>query len=60
MNKLPDSGGSYTVDPGGELIQIEAPTVDHPEGNRARDAEEIKQPVSAKKNMKKESGDAII
>ena len=32
-------GGSYRVGEDGELTQTEAPTQDHPEGNRPRDAE---------------------
>ena len=32
------TGGAYAVIDG-ELKQVEAPTVDHPEGNRPRDAE---------------------
>ena len=60
--KLPSSGGSYTVSPVGELLQAEAPTADHPEGNRARDAEAkpTAPAIMTKKNIKKESDDANI
>lgn len=56
MDKLPNSGGSYTVDSDGELMQITAPTADHPAGNRAREAEEVKTAPAAapKKIIKKE------
>jgi len=36
---IPGHGGSYAVNDAGELVQKEAPTQDHPEGNRARDAD---------------------
>lgn len=39
--KLPGSGGSYTRDKSGKnLTQTQKPTVDHPEGNRAREKDE--------------------
>lgn len=37
-NVIPGHGGSYAVNDAGELMQKEAPTQDHPEGNRPRDA----------------------
>lgn len=33
------TGGSQTFDKDGKLLSSEEPTKDHPEGNRARDAE---------------------
>ncbi|ARO88179.1 hypothetical protein EBAPG3_010535 [Nitrosospira lacus] len=37
---LPATGGSYTVCPDtGVLTQTQAPTADHPEGNRPRPSE---------------------
>lgn len=36
------SGGSTTIDKDGKVIAEEAPTADHPEGNRARPAAEPK------------------
>lgn len=36
---LPASGGSYTVDSTGALVQTVAPTADHPQGNRPRPTE---------------------
>lgn len=32
------SGGSYTINEQGERVLTEAPTADHPEGNRPREA----------------------
>lgn len=62
MDKLPSSGGSYIVDSAGELTQTTAPTADHPEGNRAREAEEVKTTPAAapKKIIKKETEDGTV
>ena len=32
-------GGSYRVEADGRLVRVEAPTQDHPQGNRPRDAQ---------------------
>lgn len=42
MENYHGQGGSYTVDADGKKTQTEAPTADHPEGNRPRDAEPVK------------------
>ena len=34
-------GGSYSVTDSGDLVQVEKPTRDHPEGNRPRDADGV-------------------
>lgn len=49
MEEFHGHGGSYTVDKYGNKVQTEAPTGDHPEGNRARDAEPSEPASSAKK-----------
>ena len=39
----PQSGGSYVLDPAtGQRMLVEVPTVDHPDGNAPRPAEENK------------------
>lgn len=38
-NEFAGQGGSYKVDADGRLVRAEAPTQDHPLGNRARDAQ---------------------
>lgn len=40
-------GGSYRIDESGKRVQVEAPTSEHPEGNRARLVHQI--PTKPKK-----------
>jgi len=42
-------GGSYTVDANGKRTQSEAPTQNHPDGNKAREAEVVVDAKLAKK-----------
>lgn len=52
MENYHGQGGSYSADADGKKTQTEAPTADHPEGNRPRDAEpprpSAKKPPAAK------------
>lgn len=45
----PNAGGSYLRQPDGTLTQVEAPTIDHPDGNAPREAPEasVAEPKSA-------------
>ena len=38
-DKYHGQGGSYRVDAEGKVERVEAPTQDHPQGNRPRDAQ---------------------
>lgn len=60
MTELPKSGGSYICDKDGKnLKQVQKPTADHPEGNRARKANEVTQSTSDKKVVKEVSNGAV-
>jgi len=39
MNPFAGQGGSYRIDAEGKVERVEAPTQDHPQGNRPRDAQ---------------------
>lgn len=45
MENYHGQGGSYSVDADGKKTQTEAPTADHPEGNRPREADLPKPPA---------------
>lgn len=40
MNQYEGIGGSYLQDQNGDVVQIEKPTIDHPDGNCAREVEQ--------------------
>jgi hypothetical protein len=47
------SGGSYRIGKDGQKNQVEQPTENHPEGNRARPAEEKAAPTGKGKTTPK-------
>lgn len=54
MENYHGQGGSYTADADGKKTQAEAPTADHPEGNRPRDAA-LEKPAAKKPPFAKQA-----